>query len=36
MTTTFENKLNQAKDFAREQLVEEITESRVGEYLGSI
>ena len=36
MATTLENKLNKAKDFAREQLVEEITESRVGEYLGFV
>ena len=36
MATTLENKLNKAKDFAREQLVEEITEARVGEYLGFV
>lgn len=36
MATALENKLNKAKDFAREQLVEEITNQRVGEYLGFI
>jgi len=36
VATALENKLNKAKDFAREQLVEEITEARVGEYLGFI
>lgn len=36
MATALENKLNKAKDFAREQLVEEITDQRVGEYLGFI